>query len=185
MAYGPIQLAYTAPGAAQTLYEAAEGATQTFKQGTIVKLSSGMAVAGDTNDPWGSADVVLGVSAEDAHNLTTANTAQELSIGTPIGQSSASIVPLGAPIKNGKVLLYKADGLNVFRISLKSGQTFAQSLVVAGSYYTLKYDSTTTFWYLDSTDTTGNNAVAEIVGGDSLDTSKVLFRFKAAQRYFD
>ena len=172
MAYGPIQLAYTAPGAAQTLYEAAEGATQTFRQGTVVKLSSGNAVQGDTNDPWGAADVVLGVSAEDAHNLTTANTAEDgYSIGAPIGQSSAKIIPVGVPVKNGNVLLYKADGLNVFRISLKSGQTFSQSLVVAGSYYTLKYDSTTTFWYLDSSDTTGNNAVAEIVGGDSLDTT--------------
>jgi hypothetical protein len=164
----------------------AKASRKTFKQGTILKLSSGNLVAGDTADPWSAADVVFGVSAEPAHNLTTANTAEPaVSAGTPPNQASAKIIPVGAWNADGTIMYYRANGVNVFAISLASGQTFAQANIVAGSYYALKYDSTTKYWYLDNTDTTGNNAVAEIVGPLSDDTSWVAFRFKASQRYWD
>lgn len=183
MAYRPIRLAYNTAGL-QSLLSAAEGATQTFKQGAVLRLSGGNAVHADTADPWVSADVVFGVSAEDAHNLAVANTAEVLSIGTPPGQVSAKITPLGAPIENGKILMYRADGANVFSISLANAQTYSQALMIPGVYYTLKNDAVSGFWYLDITDTTGNNAVAEIVGPVDGDPTACLFIFKATQRYF-
>ena len=133
-----------------------------------------------------AADVVVGVSVEPAHNLGVAGTAEQgYSEGSPVNQPSAKIIPQGAWPKDGKLGFYPADGKNTFKISLKAAQTFAQTLVVAGTYYTLKKDATTGYWYLDSSDTSGNNAVAEIVGGVSDDNTMVLFRFKAGQRYFD
>ena len=164
-----------------------EAATQTYKQGVPLRLSSGDLVECDTADPWVAADVVVGISAEPGHNLTTAGTKEPAySEGSPVNQASAKIIPAGAWSRDGNCGFYPADGKNVFLISLKSGQTYSEALkVAAGSYYTLKQDGTSKYWYLDSTDLVGNNAVAEIVGGVSDDTTKVLFRFKAAQRYFD
>lgn len=185
MAYAPITLAY-AGTPAQQHDRWPEAASQTFRLGRILKSSSGNLTASDTADPWTAADVVVGVASEAGHNLTTAGTAEPAtSEGTPRNQPSAKIFAKGAWIKDGKCGFYPANGTNVFEASLQSGQTFSQSLVVAGSYYAIKFDSTTGFHYIDSTDTVGNNCVAEIVGGPSHDSSRVLFRFKSGQRYFD
>lgn len=184
MAYGPIVLAYSSAGH-QEYYESPEAASQTFKAGTPVFLVSGMVTACDVDNPWTSADVVLGIAATPGQNLTTANTPEPgASFATPPNQPNASTVALGTPFKSGKTLLYKADGQNVFRIQLASGTTFSQALVVAGTYYSLVYDSSTGYWYLDSADTSGNNAIAEIVGG-VVGASECLFRIKAASRFFD
>lgn len=183
MAIKPIRLAYST-STPQELVKAPEGATQTFPIGAPVKLSSGCVVIADSN--WASADVVYGIAAEPGHNLTTANTAQPaVSEATPPNQASAVTIPVGAWIRDGSLLMYKADGKNVFLASLKDGQTFAQTLVAAGTYYKLTYDSTSTNWYVDNTTTSGNGAVCEIIGGVSDDTTMCLFRFKAAQRFFD
>ena len=184
MAYTPITLANSS-GLPIVQYREPEGATQTFVMGAVLKLSSGMLVAGDTANPWSAADVVYGVAAEPGHNLTTANTAEPAySEGSPQNQTSAKIIPVGAWSRDGKVSLYRADGNNIFLASLKSGQTYAQTLVIAGTYYALVYDSSSKFWYVDNTDTSGNNNVVEMVGGVSDDTSKCLFRFISTQRYF-
>lgn len=185
MGYGPITLANSGTQS-QLLEQWPEGATQTFKQGVVLKLSSGNAVIGDSADPWTAADVVLGISAAPGQNLTTAGTAEKgYSEATPQNQTAAKIIPHGAWMKTGKVPMYRADGNNIFLADLKATQTFSQALVAAGTYYALKYDSTTGYYYVDSADTAGNNAVCEIVGGVSDNTAKVLFRFKAGQRYWD
>lgn len=185
MAYGPILLAH-ASGDSSVQKRWPEAATLTAKSGVPLRLSSGNVTECDANDPWGAADVVVGISSEAGHNLAVAGTAEQgYSEATPPNQPSAKIIPQGAWIKDGKLGFYPADSKNVFKISLKAGQTYSQALVVAGTYYTLKKDATTGYWYLDSSDTTGNNAVAEIVGGVSDDNTMVLFRFKAGQRFFD
>lgn len=185
MPYDPIKLAYSG-SAAQSHDRWPEAASQTFKLGRVLRSSSGNLAASDTADPWTAADVVVGIASEAGHNLTTAGTAEPAtSEGTPRNQPSAKIFAKGAWIKDGKCGFYPANGSNVFEASLKAGQTFTQSLVVAGSYYAIKYDATSGFEYVDSTDTIGNNCVAEIIGGLSHDNTKVLIRFKAGQRYFD
>ncbi len=184
MGYTPITLA-NAGGQVQLLDSAPEALTQTFSKGAVLKLSSGYLVAGDTANPWSSADVVYGVAAEAGHNLAASGTAEAgYSEGAPQNQTSGRTIPVGARIKDGTVKFYRADGNNLFLASLKATQTFSQALVIAGTYYALVYDSSSTFWYVDSTDTSGNNNVVEIVSGISNDTTKVIFRFIASQRYF-
>lgn len=180
MAYGPIVAVRTLSGVGfPAMQRAAEGASKTFKQGVPLVLNAGML----QECAFGGAEVVYGVSSEPAHNLTTADTAEPgYSEGTPVNQTG-KIIPVGAWSKDGKIGCYLADGNNVFMVSLKSGQTFAQSYVLAGTYYGLTKDAGG-YWYLDLTDTAGDNAVAELVGGVSDDTTKVLFRFASTLRYF-
>lgn len=185
MAYAPITLAYAGNPALQH-DRWPEAASKTFKQGRLLRLSSGYLADSDTADPWTAADVVVGVASENGHNLSSAGTADlGYSEATPRNQSSAKIIPQGAWIRDGKCGFYPASGSNVFEGSLKAGQTFSQALVVAGSYYAVKYDSASGFEYIDSTDTAGNNCVVEIIGAPSHDNTRVLFRFKSGQRYFD
>ena len=184
MGYGPMILV-NASGLPMTIFGLPEGATQTFKQGVPLKLSSGNLVACDTADPWSAADVVVGVSVSAGKNLATAGTTEEgYSIGTAPNQGSSKIIPAGVPVKLGTCSFYQADGSNIFEISLKAAQTFAAANVVAGSYYALKYDATTGYWYCDNTDTAGNNAVLAIVGVNPNDNTKVRVQFKSTQRFF-
>lgn len=182
MGYQPIQLS-DASGHTLVQYKAPEAATQTFKLGVPVKLDgSGNLVEADGT--WSAADVLYGISAEAAHNLTTAGTAQGgTSEGTPQNQTG-SIIAHGAWPKDGLLANYHLDGLNNFYIALLTGQTFTQALVLSGTYYKILKDSGTGFWYLDSLTTSGNGAVAEIIGVDPNDNTRVKIRFKGSQRYF-
>lgn len=184
VAYGPIMLHNSA---SQELIQQnwPEGATQTFKLGVPLRLSSGMAVACDTANPWSAADIIIGVSAAAGSNLTTANTAEDgASYATPINQANAKTIAVGTPVKSATVPFYRADGLNVFRMSLQSGQTYSQALVIPGTFYALVFDATTGYWFVNSTDTSGNNNVIEIVGPDPNDNTNVLVKFRSGQRYF-
>lgn len=186
MGYGPIQLVH-ASGQVQAQYSEAEAASQTFNQGVPLRWTSGTLtqcdIATSAGADWGSADVVVGVSAEAGHNLTTAGTAEGgYSETTPPNQTSAKTILVGSRMKNGKCMFWRADGNNVFRCSLKTGQTFTQADV--GTTYALKYDSTTTYWYIDNTDTSGNNKVAVVVAADPNDTTKVWFQFLSTQRQY-
>lgn len=181
MAYRPIVAVRTLNGVGFPAQDQqAEAATQTFKQGVPLVFSSGNL----QEAAFGGAEVVVGVSVEPGHNLTTANTAEPAySEGTPPNQTG-KIIPVGAWMRSGKISYYLANGQNVFLASLKSGQTFAQSLMISGTYYGLTKDATTGFWYIDTSDTSGDNAVVELVGGVSDDATAALFIFKAALRYY-
>lgn len=184
VAYEPIKLAYSHGEGFPAMIRESEGASKTFKIGVPLVLSSGNL----QECAFGGAEIVYGVSSEAAHNLTAANTAEELSIETPPNQSSAKVIPVGAPIKDGKIGCYKANGSNVFSIMLKDGQVFAQSMI--GSTFGLTKDATSGFWYLDNTDTTGDNAVAKCLGVDPSSPNtvaagaRVYFMFAASLRYF-
>lgn len=182
MAYRPIVAVRTLSGVGMpAVQRVPEAASLTTKQGVPMILSSGNL----TEATFGAAQIVYGVSTEPGHNLTVAATEEPgTSEGTPPNQSSAKQIPVGAWPKDGKMGVYLADGNNVFMASLKSAQTFAQSYVVAGTYYGLTKDGTTGFWYVDLTDTAGDNAVCELISGVSDDTSMVLFRFAPTLRYF-
>ncbi len=184
MAYGPMILV-SASGCPQVINGMPEGATQTFKQGVPLRLSSGNLVACDTADPWSAADVVVGVSVSPGKNLAVAGTTEDgYSIGSAPNQPSSKTIPVGVPVKLGTCSFYAADGSNVFEISLKAAQTFAPANVVAGAFYALKFDATTGYWYVDNTDTVGNNAVLSIVGVNPNDNTKVRVQFKSAQRFY-
>lgn len=182
MAYRPIVAVRTLNGVGfPAQARMSEGASKTFKQGVPLVLSSGYI----QEAAFGGAEIVVGVSVEPGHNLTAAATAEPAySEGTPPNQSSAKIIPVGAWNRDGTCGLYLADGQNVFLASLKSGQAFADSYLVAGTLYGLTKDGTTGFWYVDLTDTGGDNAVCKLVGGVSDDSTLVLFQFTPSLRYF-
>lgn len=184
MGYGPITLAHSG-GTEPFLLALPEAATQTFKRGVPYRLSSGTIVEGDSSDPWSSADILVGFGVTAGKNLTTAGTTEEgASLGAPQNQSSAKTIAAGSPIKLGTTLFYPANGQNVFVASLLAGQVFAAALIIPGTFYALKKDATTGYWYVDNTDTSGNNACVDIVGGVDNDTSLVKFKIKPAQRYY-
>ena len=188
VSYEPIKAVrvLSQQGALPQMVREAEAATQTFKMGVPLVLSSGNL----QECAFSGAEVVYGVSAEAGHNLTTANTAQELSEGTPPNQASAVITPVGAWMRDGKVGVYAANGQTVFSAALKTGQVFTQAMVAAGTYLGLTKDGTSGFWYVDNTDSSGDNAVVQVIGVDSscpntvAGGARVYFIFKAALRFF-
>jgi|SRR5580765_3830416 len=183
MAIQPIRLLYST-SVPQELLDAPEAATQIFSLGAPLRLIGGFAAIADSN--WAAADVVYGIAAEPAHNLTTAGTPKPaFSEASPPNQPLAVIIPIGAWNRNGTVMMYKANSQNVFLASLAPGVSFAQSMVQSGQYCKLTYDAVSTLWYVDSGTTSGNGAVCEILGGVSDDPNLVRFRFKAGQRFFD
>ena len=189
VAYEPIKIWNTIQGLGfPASLRRPEGATQTFKQGVPLTLSSGFLIEA----AFSSADIVYGISSEDAHNLAVAGTGTQESEGTPPNQPSAVITAVGAWPKDGNIGLYEANGNNVFSISLKATQTFTQALILnPATLYGLTKDATSGFWYLDTTDTTGNNAVAHLLGVDpscpntSAGGCRVFFSFGSAVRFFN
>lgn len=189
VSYEPIKAVRMLGSAAATpaSRRSAEAASQTFKMGVpcILDGSGNLIEAA-----FSSADIVFGVNMEPPHNLTTAGTAQDESEGTPQNQPSAITTAVGAWPRDGLLGVYEANAQNVFSIALKAGQVFAQTMMIAGTLYGLTKDSTTGFWYLDNTDTSGNNAVAELVGVDSSCPNtvaggcRVFFIFASTKRYF-
>ena len=184
VAYEPIRLARSVGEGAPRKVSTPEGATKTHKEGVPMVLSSGNA----QEAAFGGAEIVYGVSIAPGQNLAVAGTAEELSVGTPPNMASAKIIPVGAPIKDGQAHMYAADGRNTFYIMLKDGQVFTNTMV--GGTYGLVKDVTSGYWYLDNTDTSGDNAVAVVRGVDpsSPNTAalgaRVLFQFVAALRAF-
>lgn len=188
VAYEPIKIWNMNAGLGfPTMTREPEAATQTNKLGTPVKLVAGYLTEVD----FVGADIVYGVTSEPAHNLATSGTAKQSSEDTPPNQTSAVITPIGAWMRDGNLGVYHADGNTVFSISLKAGQVFTQALITINTtLYGLTKDATSGFWYLDNTDTAGNNAVAILLGMDpsSPNTAaggcRVFFQFAPSKRFF-
>jgi hypothetical protein len=167
----------------QTIREL-EAATQTFKLGVPLMLSAGNV----TESTFTAASIIYGVSAEPAHNLATAGTAQDENEGSPPNMPLAVTTAIGAWIRDGRCSTYGANGQTVFSIALKLGQVYTSALL--GGTYGITKDVTSGFWYIDSTVTTGNSAVAVIIGNDSsapntaTGGARVFFTFAQSKRFF-
>lgn len=189
VSYEPIQAVRMSgsQGATPAVTRQLEAATQTYKVGVPTRLVSGYL----QECAFSGADIVYGISNEPAHNLTASGVAQDSSEGTPQNQASAITTAVGAWPRDGRCGVYNADGQNVFSIALLTGQVFTQALLAAGTLYGLTKDNTSGFWYLDPTDTSGNNAVAELLGVDPSCPNtvaggcRVFFRFAPSKRFFD
>lgn len=189
VSYEPIKAIKTLAGgtAFPAMGKFPEAASKTFKIGVPLTLSGGYL----QEAAFSGADIVHGISSEAAHNLASAGTAQDLSEGTPPNQTAAVITPIGAWMRDGNIGEYLADGRTVFSIMLKDGQVFTQSLVANATLYGLTKDNTSGFWYLDNTDTSGNNAVAILLGVDPSSPNtvtlgaRVFFMFDESKRYFN
>ncbi len=161
-----------------------EDASETFKKGTPVFLDSDGMVNPVTTS-FGGTEIVLGISAERGSNLTTQNTAQGTSIGTPANQSSGIIEPMGSPMKDGKCAVIHADGQTVFRIASSASVTVTVAMVKPGTLYELALEASG-YWTVDTADTgTGADHVLQIVGIDPNDTDFALCVFDISKRVFE
>lgn len=189
VSYKPIEFVHRESGLGFPAFvRAPEAASKTFKQGVPVVLSSGNV----QEAAFGGSELVYGFSAEPAHNLTAAGTAQDgYSEASPQNQPSAKIIPVGAWIRDGKCGIYRATADAVFAAMLKDGQVFTQALVSTTRYALIK-DGTSGFWYIDNTDSgTNDEHAAQIVGVDpsspntAAGGARVYFRVPEAARVLD
>lgn len=201
--YEPVKAVrvLSSQGSTPQLIRLPEDATQTWQVGVPVRLVSGYI----QECAFSGADIIVGFSSEKAKNYASAGGGATFGLpptlpaaidlndpasGAPPNQPSAVVVPIGAALRDGLSGIYAANGQTVFSIALQATQVFTLALVIPGTLYGLVKDSTTGFWYLDSTDTTGNNAVASIIGVDqscpntSAGGSRVFIQIAAAKRMF-
>lgn len=184
--YLPIGPAYSVGEGAPDMDRWPEAASQTFKRGAPLELASGYLQEVD----FGAADVIVGFASEDGHNLSSSGVAEFTSVGVPINQPDATIIPIGAPPSDGKVGFWKANSRNLFQAHLELGDVFTQALVTGAGVLTLEKDSTTGIWYIDVDETSGDDAIVRI--HKLLDPDKnsatagarVIFSVLAAQAYF-
>lgn len=149
-----------------------EKATQTFKSGTVVCLSTGYIAAWGGADPAGVA-VLCGVSIVPGSNLTTANTPQVASFGSVPNQASAKNYAIGSPANDGKCQIYVADDKTIFAGTFGSNGSAATIAVTnVGVAYGLTIDSGSNYWYVDSNKSTlGTNTAVVVEGIDPMTSS--------------
>lgn len=203
ISYEPIRASYvlSQQGALPAATRTPETALQNFQVGVPTMLTAGLVVEWTT----AAANTVWGVSSEKAHNYATnsggvtfglpytippSTELNEPASGPPPNQTAAVVIPMGAAIRDGQTGIYEANGQTVFTIALRVGQTFTQSLIVPGTLYGLTKDAPSGFWFLDSTVTSGNSAVANLLGmdpnspNDGVNGTRVFFQFAASRRAF-
>ncbi len=169
-----------------------EAATATELRGTPVVVSSGNYQASAAIVD--ATPLLAGFAHEPFHNLTTADTAEHLSAGTPINQSAATIIPLGAPLSDGKIGVLIANANTIFEGAF--GTTDSATLPTdsdVGAIYGLTEDTGNNYWYVDKgKTTTGAGAIVTVIGiheQDIINTlaagDRVLFKVSQANRLFD
>lgn len=161
----PIVVRSTKTNASPVVANVGEKATQTFKAGTIVALSTGYIAAWGGVDPANVA-VLCGVSIVAGSSLTTANTPKTLTFGSVPNQSSAVNIPLGAPANDGKCEIYTADDKTIFAGTFgTSGAAATIAVTNVGVAYGLTLDTGSNYWYVDSGKSTLATNTAVVVAG--------------------
>ena len=187
VSYEPIKAVRTLNGVGMpAMLRVEEGASKTFKLGVPLTLSSGQV----QECAFGGSELVYGVSAEAASNLTAAGTSEPAySEGAPINQASAKTIPVGARMRDGKCGLYLANGQTVFSAMLKDGQVFTQALI-SSTRYELEKDGTSGLWFIDPTNSgTNDEHAVNVVGVDpsspntAAGGARVFFIFNSSARY--
>lgn len=149
-----------------------EAASQTFKDGTPVAMSSGYYAAWGGTNPAGAA-AILGVAIQAGQNLTTAGTAQHGSFGSVPNQSSAKNYFLTGPVDAagvggaGNPYYTWGNGNRFTALFGNNGASATPAITDVGVYYGLTKDATTGYWYVDKNKTTvGTSTAVRIVGID-------------------
>lgn len=132
-------------------------------------------------DGFGGSEVIYGISAEAAHNLTEQGTAEiGNEHGSPPGQSNAKVTALGSPTKDGRIRLYRDLANTRFVAELASGQEFSQTLIDGTTRYELDKVADG-YWVVDSTDTgTSAKHAVHIVEEVENNASLVIIKFASA-----
>lgn len=129
-----------------------EDDAETFLRGVPVMLNGDGHLI-EVPDELGSSELILGFSAESAHNLATAGTPETGNEhGSPQNQPNAVTTAIGSPVKTGLCGVYRASADVHYRVPLADGQAFTQTLVENATRY--KIDKAGNgYWCVDSTDT--------------------------------
>jgi hypothetical protein len=131
-----------------------ESATQTFNIGVPVTFSAGFIVEAATQNS--GTTTFLGFSTEPASNLTTSGVAKTLTYGKVQNQTSAVLIPVGAPPNDGTIGVVIAkqgvDFIGILYDSTPQNHTIAAADLDA--IYGLTKDATSGFWYVDANITT-------------------------------
>lgn len=156
-----------------------EAITQTFKVGVPVQFSGGYVQECATIDDASPTDMILGFSMEPGSNLATVRVPKTLTTGqTPPNQSSAVIIPIGAPPNDAMVgVVLATDNVEFFAATVV-GHALAATDV--GSQFGLTKDGGTGQWYVDTAKTAvGDGAcviVTELIDPIGTDGGRVAFR---------
>lgn len=188
----PIEVVKTKSGNTELTNTEPENNAQTFLSGTPVMFNAGNVQA------WDGATIaagILGVAAEDAHNLASAGLGAP-SAFTPVGypgtgvtfgkvpnQASAVNIPEGAPFSLGMLTFWEANLDTIFRgqTDKNTGAATTPTQANIGTQYGLTIDASG-HWYVDFAKTTpGTNTVLVMVDLDPIDgptaNARILFQF--------
>jgi hypothetical protein len=101
--------------------------------------------------------IIAGFTVETFSNLTTSGVAKTLTYGSVQNQSSAVLIPIGAPPNDGTIGFYIATSEMVFVGTLGNSNTAANATVAqadVGKLYGLTKDAGNNYWYIDNNITT-------------------------------
>ena len=146
-----------------------EKSGQTFLLGVPVMIDT---VSGGMQE-WDGTTVATGIagfSKEPASNLASTGVPKTLTLGTAPYQPASAIIPVGAPLNDGRVEFATSIGSNVFHGQVGPAQTTA--VTDRGKQYGMTKD-TDGHWYVDkSKSTVGTNTVVQVVDLDQFDTTR-------------
>lgn len=143
---------------------------QTFLIGTPVQVdvagATGFIIACPAIVSAATANIA-GFSVEPASNLTTSGVAKTLTYGSVQNQSSAVLIPVGAPPNDGSVGFVLASDDVYFIGTCGHGATDANAVLAQtdiGAIFGLTKDAGNNFWYVDKNiTTTAGGACVQII----------------------
>lgn len=142
-----------------------EKLTQTFLIGTPVQVdaSTGFVQACATINSAATA-LIAGFSAEFGASLTASGTPKTLTYGQVQNQSSAVLIPVGAPPNDGTTGIFEAVDSTIFVGTLgnsSDGTLAITAQTQLGSIFGLTKDAGNNYWYIDQniTSTSGGACV--------------------------
>ena len=167
----PYRIRTNATGVAQG-DRIGEKSGQTLLQGTPVQVdvagATGFLIACPAMTSVATA-IIAGMSQENGHNLATSGVAQTLNTGqVPPNQPSAVVIPVGAPLNDGTLGFWVADGVTKFIGVLGDSSdntlaVLAQAMI--NGIFGLFKDPGNGFWYVDNhVITAAAGACVEITG---------------------
>jgi len=145
-----------------------EKASQTFKIGVPVQVEAASGYVQECAAITNAATALIaGFASEFANNLSSSGVAKTLTYGAVQNQSSAVLIPQGAPPNDGTMGLHEAVDSTIFQGVLGNGSDGTLAVIAAtdlGAIYGLTKDAGNGFWYIDNNKTTvGTGACVQIV----------------------
>src|SRR6185312_4329155 len=145
-----------------------EKASQTSKIGVPVQVEAASGYVQECAAITNAATALIaGFASEFANNLSSNGVAKTLTYGAVQNQSSAVLIPQGAPPNDGTMGLHEAVDSTIFQGVLGNGSDGTLAVIAAtdlGAIYGLTKDAGNGFWYIDNNKTTvAGGACVQIV----------------------